>query len=61
MLELISPAGFERYFEEAADLYASGARDAELAGELRRRYRLDMELASIPQLVQRHRLVDVRR
>ena len=56
MLELISPAGFERYFEEAADLYASGPRDADLAAELRRRYRLEMDLSSIPRLVQAHGL-----
>ena len=56
MLELISPAGFERYFEEAADLYASGPRDAELAAELRRRYRLEMDLSSIPRLLQVHGL-----
>jgi len=56
MLELISPAGFEHYFEEAADLYASGPRDAELAAELRRRYRLEMDLSSIPRLLQVHGL-----
>ena len=56
MLELISPAGFERYFEEAADLYASGPRDAELAAELRRRYRLEMDLSSIPRLLEVHGL-----
>ena len=56
MLELISPAGFERYFEEAADLYASGPRDADLAAELRRRYRLEMDLSSIPRLLRVHGL-----
>jgi quercetin dioxygenase-like cupin family protein len=56
LLELISPAGFERYFEEAAALYASGSRDTELAAELRRRYRLDMDLGSIPRLLQAHGL-----
>jgi mannose-6-phosphate isomerase-like protein (cupin superfamily) len=58
MLELISPAGFEHYFEEAADLYASGPRDAELAAELRRRYRLEMDLSSIPHLLQVHGLAE---
>jgi mannose-6-phosphate isomerase-like protein (cupin superfamily) len=55
MLELTSPAGFERYFEEAAELYASG-HDAELAAELRRRYRLEMDLSSIPRLLDVHGL-----
>src|SRR5947209_2532409 len=56
LLELISPAGFERYFEEAAALYASGSRDTELAAELRRQYRLEMDLGSIPRLLQAHGL-----
>jgi quercetin dioxygenase-like cupin family protein len=37
MLELISPAGLERYFEEAAELYAGGPRDAERARSRPRR------------------------
>ena len=57
MLELISSAGFERYFEEAADLYASGPRDAKLAADLRRRHRLEMDLSSIPRLLEVHGLV----
>jgi quercetin dioxygenase-like cupin family protein len=56
MLELISPAGFERYFEEAAELYANGARDAELAAELRQRYHLEMDLSSVPRLLEAHGL-----
>jgi quercetin dioxygenase-like cupin family protein len=56
LLELISPAGFERYFEEAAALYASGAPDAERAAELRRRYHLEMDLGSIARLQQAHGL-----
>jgi mannose-6-phosphate isomerase-like protein (cupin superfamily) len=58
MSELISPAGFERYFEEAADLYASGPRAAELAAELRRRHRLEMDLSSIPRLLRVHGLAE---
>ena len=56
LLELISPAGFERYFEEVAGLYASGPRDAERALELRQRYHLEMDLASIPRLIRNHGL-----
>jgi mannose-6-phosphate isomerase-like protein (cupin superfamily) len=56
LLELISPAGFERYFEEVAALYASGSRDSEHAAALRRRYRLAMDLGSIPRLQQAHGL-----
>jgi mannose-6-phosphate isomerase-like protein (cupin superfamily) len=56
LLELISPAGFERYFEEAATLAANGSRATELAAELQGRYRLDVDLGSIPRLVQAHGL-----
>jgi quercetin dioxygenase-like cupin family protein len=56
MLEFITPAGFERYFEEAADLYASGPRDAASTAELRHRYHLEMDMSSIPRLVQEHGL-----
>jgi quercetin dioxygenase-like cupin family protein len=56
LLELISPAGFERYFEEAAELSASGAQDPQLAAELQARYHLEMDLSSIPRLVQAHGL-----
>jgi hypothetical protein len=56
LLELISPDGFEGYFEEAADLYAGGAQDPALAADLRRRYHLDMDLSSIPRLLQAHGL-----
>jgi len=55
-LELISPAGFESYFEEAAELYASGTQDPRLAAELQARYHLEMDLSSIPRLVHDHGL-----
>jgi quercetin dioxygenase-like cupin family protein len=39
MLEVISPAGFERYFEEIAGLFANGATPTpDQLGEVRRRY-----------------------
>jgi hypothetical protein len=56
LLELISPAGFEGYFEEAAALFASGSPDPERAAELMQRYRLQMDLSSIPRLIQAHGL-----
>jgi quercetin dioxygenase-like cupin family protein len=56
LLELISPAGFERYFEEAAELSAGGIHDPELGAELQRRYHLEMDLSSIPRLLQVHGL-----
>ena len=57
ILEIISPAGFERYFDE---LVAMGgvSPDADLAAlaELCRRYGLEMDPESIPGLVERFEL-----
>ena len=61
VLELISPAGFERYFEELAPLLAGGgAPDVSALGELRARYGLSMDMDSVPVLLERHGLVVIR-
>jgi quercetin dioxygenase-like cupin family protein len=57
VLEIISPGGFERYFERAAEVFAVGgppdpAALEALAGE----YGLEFDLASIPRLMQEHSL-----
>ena len=57
LLEIISPGGFERYFERAAGLFGAGgppdpAALEALAGE----YGLEFDLASIPRLMQEHGL-----
>jgi quercetin dioxygenase-like cupin family protein len=57
LLEIISPGGFERYFERAAELFGAGgppdpAALEALAGE----YGLEFDLASIPRLMQEHGL-----
>ena len=48
ILEIISPAGFERFFEELVDL--GGAREADPAtlGELCERYGLEMDPTAFP-------------
>jgi mannose-6-phosphate isomerase-like protein (cupin superfamily) len=53
ILEIISPAGFERFFEELVDL--GGAADAPPAvlAELSARYGLEMDPATVPGLVER--------
>lgn len=57
VLELITPAGFERYFEEAAELFAGGGPpDPARAMALFARYRLQMDLSSIPALIHAHGL-----
>jgi quercetin dioxygenase-like cupin family protein len=45
MIEIISPAGFERYFEELAELFSSanGAPDGQATGEVAYRYALTFD------------------
>jgi len=53
ILEIISPAGFERFFRELSDLGGViGAGEAALA-ELNERYGLEMQPETVPDLVQR--------
>lgn len=56
LLEVISPAGFERYFAEMAALLAGGEPDRQLAGELWARYGLEMDWSSLPRLIEEHGL-----
>ena len=53
ILEVISPAGFERYFEELVDLGGVAAAGPETLGELCGRYQLEMDPDSVPGLVER--------
>ncbi|HEV3376348.1 MAG TPA: cupin domain-containing protein [Thermoleophilaceae bacterium] len=56
-LEIISPAGFEAYFEEAASLFAPGGPpDMERLGALAARYGLEMDFDSAPRLAADHGL-----
>jgi mannose-6-phosphate isomerase-like protein (cupin superfamily) len=57
LLELISPGGFEPYFEEMAPvLSAEGEPDFEQVGAIQARYALKMDRESIGPLVERHGL-----
>ncbi len=53
ILEIISPAGFERYFEEIVDLGGVAGVDPEVMREMRDRYGLEMDLESVPVLAER--------
>jgi quercetin dioxygenase-like cupin family protein len=53
-LELISPGGFEEYFFALAGPF--NARDQQAMADIRDRYRLDIRVESIPELLERHRL-----
>jgi mannose-6-phosphate isomerase-like protein (cupin superfamily) len=58
ILEIISPGGFEGYFEELIDLAAArgGLRPDQVA-EVAERYGLELDFESIPRLVGEHGLV----
>ncbi len=53
ILEIISPAGFERFFAELAPITADGAPDPEAMGELCARYALDVQPESPVELCAR--------
>jgi quercetin dioxygenase-like cupin family protein len=53
LLEIISPAGFERFFAELVELGGVGAAGPEAMGELCSRHGLEMDPDSVPGLVER--------
>src|ERR1700733_13141034 len=53
ILEIISPAGFERFFGELVDLGGVTGTEPEILADLCARYGLEMDPASVPGLVQR--------
>ena len=56
ILEIISPAGFERFFAELIDLGGVGATDPQALAALCARYELEMRPETVPELVQRFNL-----
>jgi quercetin dioxygenase-like cupin family protein len=57
ILEIISPAGFERFFAELVGLGGVGQAEPQVLGELCARYELEMDPESVPGLVERFGLV----
>ncbi|MEO5903741.1 MAG: cupin domain-containing protein [Gemmatimonadaceae bacterium] len=53
ILEIISPAGFEKYFDELVDMRATAPPNPETFRELASRYGLEMDLSSVPGLIER--------
>jgi quercetin dioxygenase-like cupin family protein len=53
LLEIISPAGFEHYFEELVDMGGVAQAGPEKLAELCARYGLEMDPGSVPGLVER--------
>jgi mannose-6-phosphate isomerase-like protein (cupin superfamily) len=56
ILEIISPAGFEQFFAELAELGGITNADPQTLGALSERYGLEMNPESLPELVQRFEL-----
>jgi mannose-6-phosphate isomerase-like protein (cupin superfamily) len=56
ILEIIAPAGFERFFEELVDLGGVANAAPEQLGELNARYGLEMDPDSVPGLLERFNL-----
>ena len=57
ILEIISPAGFERFFAELVDIGGVANASPETFAELCGRYELDMDPDSIPGLIERFGVV----
>jgi mannose-6-phosphate isomerase-like protein (cupin superfamily) len=53
ILEIISPAGFERFFDELVEMGGVAQADPETMAELCGRYELDMQPESVPGLLER--------
>jgi mannose-6-phosphate isomerase-like protein (cupin superfamily) len=53
LLEIISPAGFEGFFEELVDLGGVTQTEPQALGELCARYELEMDPDSVPGLIER--------
>jgi quercetin dioxygenase-like cupin family protein len=53
LLEIISPAGFERFFAELVDLGGVTQAEPQTLAELCARYELEMNPNSVPELLQR--------
>lgn len=53
ILEIISPAGFEKFFREVIELGGITVAQPQVLAELCGRYELELDLGSIPGLVER--------
>jgi mannose-6-phosphate isomerase-like protein (cupin superfamily) len=56
ILEIISPAGFERFFAELSDMGGVNQAEDEALAELNQRYGLEMRPETVPELLERFAL-----
>ncbi len=57
ILEIISPAGFEKFFDALADMNAAGPPDPEKLVELAAQYELYFDLEATPRIAEEHGLI----
>jgi hypothetical protein len=53
ILEIIAPAGFEKFFDELVEMGGAAGADPQAMGELCGRYELEIQPESIPGLLER--------
>lgn len=56
ILEIVSPGGFEGYWDELIDILSAWPPDLERIGAAAARYGLEMDLSSVPALMAEHGL-----
>ena len=56
ILEIISPAGFERFFAELVNLGGVGGAEPQTLADLCARYELEMRPDTVPELIQRFKV-----
>ncbi len=56
ILEIISPAGFEKFFDELVDLDFQGPPDPAVLGAIATRYGLELDFESVAGLMEKHGL-----
>jgi mannose-6-phosphate isomerase-like protein (cupin superfamily) len=56
LLEIIAPAGFEKYFEELTSLFPDGRPQPEKIAPIAARYGLELDPSTIPELCREHGL-----
>jgi mannose-6-phosphate isomerase-like protein (cupin superfamily) len=57
ILEIIQPAGFEKFFDALVELNAAGPPDPERLAELAARHGIEFDFEAVPEIVAEHGLV----
>ena len=57
ILEIIAPAGFEKFFEELSDMGGAMKADPQALADLSARHGLEMQPDTVPELLERFDLV----